>query len=294
MMWVIPSKIKGLTMPKKIRPTTPGQRGLILPSNHELTREDPKKKALVKPTKSLLVSKRRTNGRNNQGRITCRHRGGGHKRHYRIIDFKRDKVGIPAKVASIEYDPNRSAHIALLNYVDGEKRYILAPQGLKVGATVATQTGAPYNVGCCLPLDKIPQGSTVHNIEMYPGRGGQLVRSAGSSAQLMAVSSGYATLKMPSGEVRMVKATCRATLGSLSNSEHFLRVDGKAGRTRWKGFRPTVRGTAMNPVDHPQGGGEGRQNSYIPRSPWGIQAKGYKTRSKRKSKKLIIKDRRKK
>ncbi len=281
-------------MTKKYRPTTPGQRGLILPSNNELTRRDSKRKALVKPTKSLLTPKRRISGRNNHGHITCRHRGGGHKRHYRIIDFKRDKVDIPAKVASIEYDPNRSAHIALLNYVDGEKRYILAPQGLKVGAIVATQTKAPYNIGCCLPLEKMPLGTYVHNVEMYPGRGGQLVRTAGSSAQLMAVSSGYATLKMPSGEVRMVKSTCKATIGSVSNSENFLRVEGKAGRTRWKGFRPTVRGTVMNPVDHPHGGGEGKQNSYIPRSPWGVQAKGFKTRSKRKSKKLIIKDRRKK
>lgn len=281
-------------MTKKYRPTTPGQRGLILPSNDELTRRDSKHKALVKPTKSLLASKRRTNGRNNHGHITCRHRGGGHKRHYRIIDFKRDKVDIPAKVASIEYDPNRSAHIALLNYADGEKRYILAPQGLKVGATVATQTAAPFNVGCCLPLEKMPLGTFVHNIEMYPGRGGQLVRTAGASAQLMAVSSGYATLKMPSGEVRMVKSTCKATIGAVSNPENFLRVEGKAGRTRWKGFRPTVRGTVMNPVDHPHGGGEGKQNSYIPRSPWGVQAKGFKTRSKKKSKRLIIKDRRKK
>lgn len=281
-------------MTKKIRPRTPGQRGVILQSNHELTPRDPKKKALVKPTKSLMTSKRRISGRNNLGRVTCRHRGGGHKRKYRIIDFKRDKQNIPAKVASIEYDPNRTAHIALLNYVDGEKRYILAPQGLKVGDMVATQTEAPFNVGCCLPLENIPLGTAVHNIEMYPGRGGQLVRTAGSSAQLMAVSSGYATLKMPSGEVRMVKANCKATIGALSNSENFLRVEGKAGRTRWKGFRPTVRGTAMNPVDHPHGGGEGRQNSYIPRSPWGTQAKGYKTRRKNKSSKLIVKDRRKK
>lgn len=281
-------------MPKKYRPTTPGQRRLVLPSNHELTKREPGKKALVKPTKKLLAPKRRTNGRNNLGHLTCRHRGGGHKRHYRIVDFKRDKANIPAKVASIEYDPNRTAHIALLNYVDGEKRYILAPQGLKVGDTVATQEGAPFNIGCCLPLNKIPLGTHIHNIEMYPGRGGQLVRTAGSSAQLMAVSGGYATLKMPSGEVRMVKANCKATIGTLSNSENSLRVEGKAGRTRWKGFRPTVRGTAMNPVDHPHGGGEGRQNSYIPRSPWGVQAKGYKTRSKRKSRKLIVKDRRKK
>lgn len=281
-------------MPKKYRPITPGQRRLILPSNDELTKRSPLKKALVKPTKKLLVSKRRTNGRNNNGHITCRHRGGGHKRHYRIIDFKRDKEQIPGKVASIEYDPNRSSHIALINYVDGEKRYILAPQGLKVGDTIATQTGAPFNPGCCLKLKHIPLGTFVHNIEMYPGRGGQLVRSAGLAAQLMAVTTDYATLKMPSGEVRMVPVNCKATIGSLSNAEHSLRIEGKAGRNRWKGKRPTVRGTAMNPIDHPHGGGEGRQNSYIPRSPWGVQAKGYKTRSKKKSRKLIVKDRRKK
>lgn len=281
-------------MPKKYRPVTPGQRQLVLPSNEELTRRDSTTKALVKPTKKLLVSKRRTNGRNNNGRVTCRHRGGGHKRHYRMIDFKRDKENIPAKVASIEYDPNRTAHIALLNYADGEKRYILAPQGLKVGATVATQTDAPFNVGCCLKLKDMPLGSVVHNIEMYPGRGGQLVRTAGSSAQLMATTSDYATLKMPSGEVRMVPVNCRATLGMLSNAENSLRVEGKAGRNRWKGKRPTVRGTAMNPVDHPHGGGEGKQNGYIPRSPWGVKAKGYKTRTKNKSCKLIVKDRRKK
>lgn len=281
-------------MPKTFRPVTPGQRNLVLPSNEELTKRDPSKKALVKPTKSLLSPKRRMNGRNNNGHICCRHKGGGNKKHYRIVDFKRDKENIPAKVASIEYDPNRSTHIALLNYVDGEKRYILAPQGLEVGATVATQTDAPFNVGCCLKLKDMPLGTVVHNIEMYPGKGGQLVRSAGSSAQLMATTTDYATLKMPSGEVRMVPVNCKATIGSLSNAEHSLRVEGKAGRKRWKGIRPTVRGTAMNPVDHPHGGGEGKQNGYIPRSPWGVQAKGYKTRGKRKSLKLIVKDRRKK
>lgn len=281
-------------MTKKYRPVTPGQRGLVLPSNHELTRVGVAKRATVKPTKSLLVSKTRIDGRNNNGHICCRHKGGGHKRFYRIIDFKRDKENIPAKVASIEYDPNRSTHIALLNYVDGEKRYILAPQGLKEGDMVATQTEAPYNVGCCFMLKDIPLGMFVHNVEMYPGRGGQLVRTAGSSAQLMAVTTDYATLKMPSGEVRMVPANCRATIGSLSNAEHSLRVDGKAGRNRWKGIRPTVRGTAMNPVDHPHGGGEGKHNGYIPRSPWGVKAKGFKTRSKKKSTKFIVKDRRKK
>lgn len=280
-------------MVKKFRPVTPGQRQLILPSFNELTRLKGKR-ATVKPTASLVVSKKRTNGRNNKGRITCRHRGGGAKRHYRIIDFKRDKENIPAKVASIEYDPNRSSHIALLNYQDGEKRYIIAPQGLKVGATVSTHTGAPYKVGCCMKLKDMPLGSVVHNVELYPGRGGKLVRSAGMSVQLMAVANGYATIKLPSGEMRLINENCRATFGVVSNAEHSLRVDGKAGRKRWKGIRPTVRGTAMNPVDHPHGGGEGRHNGYIPRSPWAMQTKGYKTRSKKKSTKFIINDRRKK
>jgi large subunit ribosomal protein L2 len=241
-----------------------------------------------------MQKKHSTGGRNSQGRITCRHRGGGHKRHYRVIDFKRDKVDIPARVASIEYDPNRSAHIALLNYADGEKRYILAPAGLKAGDTVATSDKPPYKVGYCMQLRHMPFGSIVHNIEMVPGRGGILVRSAGSSAQLMARSDGYATLRMPSGEVRLVNEKCCATFGALSNSEHNLRMEGKAGRKRWKGIRPTVRGTAMNPVDHPHGGGEGRHNGYIPQSPWAMQTKGLRTRSKRKSSKLIVKDRRKK
>lgn len=278
-------------MTKKFRPVTPGQRQLVLPSNHELTREG---RQTVAPTKSLLSKKSSTGGRNNNGRITCRHRGGGHKRHYRIIDFKRDKFDIPAVVASIEYDPNRSTHIALLNYADGEKRYILAPQGLKAGDTVATSDRPPFKVGYCMRLKDMPLGSNVHNIELYPGRGGQLVRSAGLSAQLMARSNLYATLKMPSGEMRMVHEDCFATFGELSNAEHSLRVEGKAGRKRWKGIRPTVRGTAMNPVDHPHGGGEGRHNGYIPQTPWAMQTKGFKTRSKRKSTKFIVKDRRKK
>lgn len=278
-------------MTKKFRPVTPGTRQLVLPSNHELTREGRK---TVAPTKSLLRKKSSTGGRNNNGRITCRHRGGGHKRHYRQIDFKRDKFGIPAVVASIEYDPNRSTHIALLNYADGEKRYILAPQGLKAGDTVATSDKPPFKVGYCMRLKDMPLGSNVHNIELYPGRGGQLVRSAGLSAQLMARSNSYATLRMPSGEMRMVHENCLATFGELSNAEHSLRVEGKAGRKRWKGIRPTVRGTAMNPVDHPHGGGEGRHNGYIPQTPWAMQCKGFKTRSKRKSTKFIVKDRRKK
>lgn len=273
-------------------------RQLVLPSKDELTKErevdaTKKTRAQVKPCKKLLAPKRRTNGRNNNGHITCRHRGGGQKRHYRIVDFKRNKDGVPAKVASIEYDPNRTAHVALLNYVDGEKRYILAPKGLKRGDEVVSGSESPYKVGCCMVLKAMPLGSVIHNIEMQPTRGAKLVRSAGLSAQLVARSAGYATLKMPSGEFRMINENCRATFGEVSNPEHSLRVDGKAGRTRWKGIRPTVRGTAMNPVDHPHGGGEGRHNGYIPQSPWAKQTKGLRTRKKSKTKKWIVKDRRK-
>jgi large subunit ribosomal protein L2 len=266
---------------------------LVLPSHAGLTRANEVTREKVAPEKSLLVKKRRTNGRNHHGHITCRHRGGGHKRFYRVIDFKREKIDIPAKVASIEYDPNRTAHIALLNYVDGEKRYIIAPEGLKCGDVISTSDQPPFNIGCCMSLKSMPLGSTVHNIEMSPGRGAQLVRSAGMSAQLMARSNGYATLKMPSGEVRMVNENCRATFGTVSNAERVLRIEGKAGRTRWKGFRPTVRGTAMNPVDHPHGGGEGKHNGYIPQTPWAMYTKGFRTRSKKKSNKWIVKDRRK-
>lgn len=280
-------------MTKKFRPVTPGQRELVLTSNAELTRFGAAKRATAKPEKSLLVKKQRTNGRNHHGHITCRHRGGGHKRFYRIIDFKRDKDNIEARVASVEYDPNRTAHIALLNYVDGEKRYILAPQGLKQGDLISSGDKAPFNVGCAMQLKLMPLGSTVHNIEMYPGRGGQLVRSAGLGAQVMAKSGGYVTLKMPSGEVRIINETCKATFGSLSNAERSLRSEGKAGRSRWKGIRPTVRGTAMNPVDHPHGGGEGKHNGYLPQTPWAMFTKGFRTRSKKKSNKMIVKDRRK-
>ncbi|MGK5595219.1 MAG: 50S ribosomal protein L2 [Parachlamydiaceae bacterium] len=281
-------------MLKKYRPITPGTRQLVLPKNELLTRVATGSKATVKPTKSLLLPKKRTNGRNNKGRITCRHKGGGHKRHYRIIDFKRDKIDIPAKVASIEYDPNRSAYIALLNYVDGEKRYILAPHGLKKGDTVQTSDQPPYSVGCCMMLKHMPLGSVVCNIELYPGKGGKLVRSAGLSAQLMGRSNGYATMRMPSGEMRLINENCRATFGAVSNSEHNLRVEGKAGRKRWKGIRPTVRGTAMNPVDHPHGGGEGKHKGNIPQTPWALFTRGLRTRSLKKSNKFIVKDRRKK
>ena len=280
-------------MVKKFKPRTPSQRHLVLNSFAELTRPSPKSRATVKPTKTLLQKKKRTNGRNHHGHITCRHRGGGHKRFLRAVDFKRDKENIPAKVASVEYDPNRTAHIALLHYVDGEKRYIIAPSGLKKGDMVGTQTTAPYNVGCCLKLKDMPLGSVVHNIELTPGRGAQLVRSAGLSAQLMARSNGYATLKLPSGEVRLINENCRATLGVVSNSENSLRREGKAGRMRWKGIRPTVRGTAMNPVDHPHGGGEGKSKGNTPQTPWAMFTKGFRTRSKKKTKKWIIKDRRK-
>ncbi|HEY2811143.1 MAG TPA: 50S ribosomal protein L2 [Rhabdochlamydiaceae bacterium] len=280
-------------MIKQYRPMTAGQRHLILTTHDELTRREEGKRATVRPEKKLLMCKRRTNGRNHHGHITCRHRGGGHKRFYRLVDFKRDKEKIPATVIAIEYDPNRSAYIALLNYADGEKRYILAPQGLKVGDVVMTDDEGPFNTACCMRLKAMPLGSVIHNIELYPDRGGQLVRSAGLSAQLMARSNGYATVKMPSGEVRMVNENCRASFGAVSNPGHNLREEGKAGRTRWMGFRPTVRGTAMNPVDHPHGGGEGKHNGYLPQTPWAMYTKGYRTRSKRKSNKMIIKDRRK-
>ncbi len=273
-------------MTKKFRPITPSQRELVLESHADITKRK-------KPEKSLLVSKMRTNGRNHHGHITCRHRGGGAKRFYRMLDFLRNKEEIPAKVAAIEYDPNRTAHIALLHYNDGEKRYILAPEGLKIGDAVMTTDKEVYNVGCCMRMKHMPLGSVIHNIEMNPGRGGRLVRSAGLSAQLMAKSNGYVTLRMPSGEVRLINDDCRATFGAVSNAERILRVEGKAGRTRWKGFRPTVRGTAMNPVDHPHGGGEGKHNGYLPQTPWAMYTKGFRTRPKRKTLKWIIKDRRK-
>ncbi len=274
-------------MVKKYKPMTPGQRQLVLPSSDELT---VKKSS---PLKSLTQLHKKSSGRNNQGHITSRHRGGSHKRCYRIIDFKRTKDNIPAKVVSVEYDPNRSAHIALVAYRDGEKCYILAPKDIKVGTMILSGDDAPFKVGNALPMLKMPIGSVVHNIELYPGRGAQMVRSAGSSAQLMARSGGYVTLKMPSGEVRMVKDSCRATLGVLSNAENNLRVISKAGRNRWLGKRPLSRATARNPVDHPMGGGEGKGKGNHPCSPTGIPAKGFKTRCKKKSKRLIVKDRRK-
>ncbi|MBF5050750.1 50S ribosomal protein L2 [Candidatus Clavichlamydia salmonicola] len=282
---------------KKFKPVTPGTRHLVLSTSEELTRVGDltggSSRKRVEPEKSLLALKKRTSGRDNFGHITCRHRGGGEKRHYRLVDFKRNKDGIPAKVATLEYDPNRSAWIALLHYADGEKRYILAPKGLQRGDKVLSGEGSPLSPGCCLNLRSIPLGISVHNLELKPNCGGKLVRSAGLSAQIIAKSTGYVSLKMPSGEIRLLHEDCRATLGIVSNPDHNLRVEGKAGRKRWQGIRPTVRGTAMNPVDHPHGGGEGRHNGYIPQTPWGQFTKGLKTRSKRKSNKWIIKDRRK-
>ncbi len=281
-------------MLKKFRPITPGTRQLVLQKHELLTKKDESSKAKVKPHKALLVTKKRNGGRNNHGHITCRHKGGGHKRKIRIIDFKRDKENIPAKVATIEYDPNRSAYIALLNYADGEKRYIIAPRGLKEGATVQTGSEPPFSIGSCMRLKDMPEGSVICCIEMQPGRGAKIVRSAGLSAQLMGRSDGYATVRLPSGEMRQFNENCKAVFGEVSNSEHNSIVLGKAGRKRWKGIRPTVRGVAMNPIDHPHGGGEGRGKGNIPQTPWAQFTRGLRTRSKKKSNKYIVKDRRKK
>lgn len=272
---------------KKYRPVTPSRRFMATPSFDEITKD--------KPERSLTRSKKSTGGRNSAGRISTRHRGGGHKRRYRIIDFKRDKAGIPAKVASIEYDPNRSANIALLNYADGEKRYIVAPVGLKTGITLMSGPDAEPVVGNALPLDKIPLGMTVHNIELEPGCGGQIARSAGTGAQLMSREAGYANLKLPSGEIRKISTRCMATIGQVGNVEHESVVSGKAGRKRWLGIRPTVRGVAMNPVDHPMGGGEGRTSGGgHPQSPWGTLAKGKRTRKNKLASSKFIIERRKK
>jgi len=264
------------------------------PSRRHMTGSDFSEITKTTPEKSLVVSLNRKAGRNNQGKITVRHRGGGARRKYRIIDFKRRKDGIPAKVASIEYDPNRTANIALLHYVDGEKAYILAPYGLKVGTTLMSGEKAEIKVGNCLPLNNIPVGTEVHNIELYPGKGGQLVRSAGNSAQLMAKEGKYATLRLPSGEMRMVHLTCRATIGQVGNIDHELITVGKAGRKRHMGFRPTVRGSVMNPNDHPHGGGEGKTGIGRPgpSTPWGKPALGLKTRKpNKKSNKMIVRKR---
>ena len=241
------------------------------------------------PHKPLLEAKNRISGRNNYGQISVRHRGGGNKRFYRIIDFKRDKNGIPAKVETIEYDPNRSAFIALLSYADGERRYILQPTGLKVGMSVVSGSEADILVGNALPLKNIPLGTTVHNIELRPGKGAQMARSAGAAAQLVAKEAGYAHVKLPSGEVRLVNVDCMATIGQVGNLDHENVTIGKAGRTRHRGFRPTVRGVVMNPVDHPHGGGEGRVKGYHPMTPWGKPTLGYKTRNNKRTDKFIVK-----
>jgi len=261
---------------RQYNPVTPGRRGASVSDFKELTKG-------AKPEKSLLRPKRKKGGRNNQGRITVRHRGGGHKQQYRVIDFTRDKDGVPAKVNSIQYDPNRNARIALLHFVDGEKRYIIAPDGMQVGQTVENGPEAPPVVGNCLPLNRIPVGVQIHAIEMLPGRGARMCRSAGSNATLMAREGDWAQVMLPSGEIRRIPALCRATIGAVGNSEDMNIVYGKAGRKRWLGIRPTVRGTAMNPIDHPHGGGEGRtKGGRHPVSPTGVPAKGSSTRKRRK------------
>ncbi|NQX87724.1 MAG: 50S ribosomal protein L2 [Halioglobus sp.] len=271
----------------KSKPTSPGRRHVVRVVSKELHKGA--------PHGPLLESQKKTGGRNNNGRITTRHIGGGHKQHYRVIDFKRNKDSIPARVERLEYDPNRSAHVALLLYADGERRYIIAPRGVEIGETLQSGTSAPIKVGNCLPLRNIPVGSVVHCIELKPGKGAQMARSAGASVQLVAREGQYATLRLRSGEMRKVLADCRATLGEVSNPEHNLRKLGKAGASRWRGVRPTVRGVAMNPVDHPHGGGEGRTSGgRHPVSPWGTPTKGYKTRKNKRTDNLIVRRRGKK
>ncbi len=271
---------------RKLKPVTPGQRHKIIGAFDTITASTPEK--------SLLEPLRKSGGRNNQGRMTMRYRGGGHKRKYRVIDFKRDKDGIAAVVDSIQYDPNRTARIALLKYEDGEKRYIVAPNGLQVGQTVKSGTGADPEVGNSLPLAEMPLGTLVHNIELHPGQGGVMARSAGAYAQLTSREGKFAILKLPSGESRMVLVSCKATVGTVGNTEHNLEKSGKAGRSRWLGRRPRVRGVVMNPVDHPMGGGEGKSSGGHPRSRTGVLAKGFKTRSKKKASNKYIVERRKK
>jgi large subunit ribosomal protein L2 len=273
---------------KSFKPTTPSRRGMTMSDFAEITTDTPEK--------SLLTDLRGRGGRNVRGKVTVRHQGGGVKRAYRIIDFKRNKTGVPARVATIEYDPNRSSYIALLHYVDGEKRYIIAPVGLQVGDEVMSGPEAEARVGNALPLANIPLGSTVHNIELRPGKGGQIVRSAGAGAQLLAKEGEYVTLRMPSGEVRMVLQACMATLGQVGNADHGNIKLGKAGRKRWLGIRPAVRGSAMSPRDHPHGGGEGRTpiGKAAPRTPWGKKALGVKTRHNKRTNHLIVRRREKK
>ena len=268
----------------KVKPTSAGRRAVVkvvTPGLHK-----------GKPVAGLLEPKKRGSGRNNNGHITVRHKGGGHKQHYRVVDFRRNKDGIPAKVERLEYDPNRSAHLALLCYADGERSYIIAPRGVQVGAQLLNGVEAPIKPGNCLPLRSIPVGSTVHCVEMMPGKGAQIARSAGTSVQLLAREGSYAQLRLRSGEIRRVHVDCRATLGEVGNEEHSLRSIGKAGANRWRGIRPTVRGVVMNPVDHPHGGGEGRTAAgRHPVSPWGTPTKGYRTRSNKRTSNMIVRRR---
>jgi len=270
---------------KVYKPTSPGRRGMTGLKFEEITKK--------KPEKSLTVPLKKRGGRNNQGKLTVRHRGGGAKRHYRIIDFKRDKTGIPGKVASIEYDPNRSANIALIHYADGEKRYILAPVGLKMGAPIMAGSTAEIKPGNALPLKSIPMGTSIHNIELQPGRGGQLARSAGNSATLYGIDEGYALIRLPSKEVRRIREECMATIGQVGNIDHDTVTIGKAGRKRHMGWRPTVRGSAMNPVDHQHGGGEGQAPIGLPgpKTPWGKPARGVKTRKNKRTNRMIVRKR---
>jgi large subunit ribosomal protein L2 len=271
---------------KKFNPVTPGTRFKVVSNFDTLTES--------KPEKSLIKPHKKSGGRNHSGKMTMRYTGGGHKRKYRLIDFKRDKFGIPGKVATIEYDPNRTANIALINYADGEKRYIIAPKGLTVGQEILSGTGVAPEIGNTLPIGEIPFGTVIHNIELRPGQGAKIVRSAGAYGQLTAKDGKYAVIKLPSGETRLILQTCLATIGSVSNADHSLESSGKAGRSRWLGRRPRTRGVAMNPVDHPMGGGEGRASGGQPRSRNGVPSKGYKTRAKKKTSNRYILDRRKK
>ncbi|HAU1189674.1 50S ribosomal protein L2 [Legionella pneumophila] len=271
----------------KSKPTSPGKRGEIRVVHHDIYKG--------KPHAALVEKLKKTGGRNNQGRITVRHIGGGQRQKYRIIDFKRNKDGILGRVERLEYDPNRTALIALISYKDGEKRYIIAPSNLEVGATIQSGADSPISIGNCLPLKNIPVGTTIHCVEMKPGKGAQMLRSAGCSGQLVAKEGVYATLRLRSGEMRKIHVLCRAVIGEVSNSEHNLRALGKAGAKRWRGIRPTVRGVAMNPVDHPHGGGEGRTSGgRHPVSPWGLPTKGYKTRSNKRTDTFIVRGRKKK
>jgi large subunit ribosomal protein L2 len=269
----------------KVKPTSPGRRALVKVVTPELHKGE--------PHWPLVESQMRGSGRNNHGRVTMRHKGGGHKQHYRVVDFRRDKDGIQATVERLDYDPNRSAHLALLLYADGERRYIIAPKGLTAGTQLVSGAEAPIKSGNTLPLRNIPVGTTVHCIELLPGKGAQMARSAGSGAQLLAREGSYAQLRLRSGEIRKVHVDCRATIGEVGNEEHNLESIGKAGRKRWRGIRPTVRGVAMNPIDHPHGGGEGRTASAQPPvSPWGQQSKGFKTRKNKRTQVMIVRDRR--